>query len=67
MRIATGEIDETLSSEKAKNAAAVVLGRVGGQARAQALSAEKKAEIATNAANARWGKKKRHAPRRRPK
>lgn len=60
MRIATGEITETPSPETAKNAAAVELGRIGGRARAKKLSGKKKAEIATNAAQARWSKKRRH-------
>ena len=44
----------------AKNPAAVALGRLGGlkggKARAKALSAKKRAEIAKNAAMKRWGK-----------
>jgi hypothetical protein len=46
---------------KKKNAAAVALGRlggkVGGKARAEKLSDERKREIAQGAAAARWGKK----------
>ncbi|MBW7957197.1 MAG: hypothetical protein H3C68_04820 [Deltaproteobacteria bacterium] len=44
-----------------KNPAAVALGRLGGlkggKARAEKLSAKKRAEIAKKAAKARWGKK----------
>jgi hypothetical protein len=44
-----------------KNPAAVALGRLGGlkggKARAQSLSAKKRAEIAKKAAAARWSKK----------
>lgn len=57
MRIATGEIDEALN-EDGKNKAAVELGRKGGEARARSLSSRKKAEIASNAANTRWVKKR---------
>lgn len=59
MRIATGEIDEE-TPEPAKNSAAVALGRrgglKGGKARAAKLTPEKRAEIARNAAQARWDK-----------
>ena len=55
MRIATGEVARTEASTK--NAAAVELGRIGGTARAKALSAKKKSAIATSAANARWAKR----------
>jgi hypothetical protein len=60
MKIATGEIEETLT-EDGKNAAAVELGRKGGQARAANLSAKKKSAIATRAANARWAKRQRRS------
>jgi hypothetical protein len=56
MRIATGEVEETIQPETGKNAAAVELGRSGGRARAVALSAKKKRQIALSAANARWGR-----------
>jgi hypothetical protein len=56
MRIATGEIDETATTEDGKNAAAVALGRMGGKARAEGLSAKKRSEIAKKAAKSRWGK-----------
>jgi len=38
MKVATGEIAETLTDE-GKNAAAVTLGRKGGKARAESMSA----------------------------
>lgn len=67
MQIATGEIEESLT-EDGKSKAAVELGRKGGKARAAALSAKKKGEIATNAAQARWAKKRQATGRRgRPK
>jgi hypothetical protein len=53
-RIATGAIDETAATEHGKNAAAVALGRMGGKARAEGLSAKRRSEIAKKAAKARW-------------
>jgi hypothetical protein len=53
MKIATGEIEETLT-EDGKSKAAVELGRKGGAARAKNLSAKKRREIAKRAATARW-------------
>jgi hypothetical protein len=53
MRIATGEIEETLTAD-GKNAAAVALGRMGGKARAAALGKRKRKEIAQKAAKTRW-------------
>ena len=50
-KIATGEIEDERESA---SAAASILGRKGGKARAEKLSAEKKTEIARNAAKARW-------------
>jgi len=56
--IATGEVEdrESTPEEQGKNAAAVALGRKGGAARGQALSPEKRAEIARKAAKSRWHK-----------
>ncbi len=62
---ATGEAEaeDFLAKAEAegKNIAAVALGRLGGlkggKARAAKLSAEKRSEIATKAAKARWGGK----------
>jgi hypothetical protein len=54
-RIATGEIED-LTTDDGKNAAAVALGRMGGKARADGMSAKKRSEIAKKAAKARWGK-----------
>jgi hypothetical protein len=49
------------SDKPEKNPAAVALGRLGGKkggpARAKALTAKKRAEIAKRAALTRWGKK----------
>ena len=55
MKIATGEIAETLTDD-GKNAAAVALGRKGGLARASKLSARKRKEIAMKGALARHRK-----------
>jgi hypothetical protein len=55
-RIATGEIDETATTEDGKNAAAVALGRMGGKARAEGMTAKRRKEIAKKAAAKRWSK-----------
>jgi hypothetical protein len=52
-RIATGEIND-VTTDDGKNAAAVALGRMGGKARAAAMSAKRRSEIAKNAAARRW-------------
>ena len=54
-KIATGEIDD-LTTDDGKNAAAVALGRMGGQARAEGMSAKRRKEIARKAAVKRWSK-----------
>jgi hypothetical protein len=67
MRIGTGEVSEPDDYES-KNSAAVELGRSGGNARAKSLSAKRKREIASNAAQARWATKhQRYAGRGRSK
>ncbi len=53
-KIATGEIED-VTTEDGKNAAAVALGRMGGKARAEGMSARKRKEIAKKAAAKRWG------------
>ena len=53
MKIAAGEIEESLT-EDGKSKAAVELGRKGGVARARALSTRKRRDIAKKAAEARW-------------
>jgi hypothetical protein len=58
MRIATGEIDETATTEDGKNAAAVALGRMGGKARAEGMTAKRRKEIAKKAAKTRWKRPK---------
>lgn len=54
-RIATGEIDD-LTTADGKNAAAVALGRMGGKARAESMTAKRRREIAKKAAASRWSK-----------
>jgi len=56
MKIATGEIEEPPAAMR--NTAAAELGRMGGQARAKALSKKRRTEIAANAAKARWAKRR---------
>jgi hypothetical protein len=55
MRIATGE-EEDAKTDDGKDAAAVSLGRRGGEARASSLSKNKRSEIAKKAAATRWNK-----------
>lgn len=55
MRIATGEATEDVD-ENGKDKAAQSLGRRGGKARAEALTAKERAQIAKTAAKARWGR-----------
>jgi hypothetical protein len=52
-KIATGEIED-VTTDDGKNAAAVALGRKGGQARAAGLSKKRRREIAKQAAASRW-------------
>jgi hypothetical protein len=54
-KIATGEIDDP-TTDDGKNAAAVALGRMGGKARAEGMSAKRRKEIARKAAVKRWSK-----------
>ena len=54
MKIATGEIEESGTTEDGRSKAAVELGRKGGVARARALSTTKRRDIAKKAAEARW-------------
>ena len=56
MRIATGEIEELGETDDGKSKAAVELGRKGGRARADALSAKQRRAIAQRAAAKRWSK-----------
>jgi hypothetical protein len=53
MRIATGAIEDA-TTEDGKNPAAVELGRMGGKARAEGMTAKRRKEIAKKAAASRW-------------
>jgi hypothetical protein len=56
-KIAAGEItDQTETLPDGRNAAAVALGRMGGKARAEGMSAKRRKEIAKQAAESRWKK-----------
>ena len=57
MKIATRVTGKTLT-DAAKNKAAVELGRKGGAARAEKLSARQRSEIAKKAATARWANRR---------
>jgi len=56
MRIATRQITDDVPppKEEGKDPAAVALGRKGGKARAEGMSARRRKEIARKAAKARW-------------
>ena len=49
-----GERRAAAETDVGKNAAAVALGRLGGKARAEGMSARKRKEIARKAAVTRW-------------
>ena len=54
--VATGQVEDRppTPEEQGKDPAAAALGRKGGAARAKAMNAETRAEIARKAARARW-------------
>ena len=54
MRIAVGEEEDPPLPDSGKDAAAVSMGRKGGQARSEALTPKRRSEIAQKAAAARW-------------
>lgn len=54
-RIATGEIDDA-TPDDGKDNAAQARGRKGGEARAKAISSERRTEIARKAAAKRWSR-----------
>lgn len=54
MRIAVGEETDDVPVDDGKNKAAQELGRMGGKARAEGLSAKRRKEIARKAAKTRW-------------
>ena len=53
MRVLTGEIEESVPADDGKDKAAQELGRMGGKARAEAMSAKRRKEIAKKAAKVR--------------
>jgi len=53
-KFATGEIGDT-PEDDGKDKATQELGRKGGKARAEGITAERRAEIARKAAAKRWG------------
>jgi hypothetical protein len=53
-KIPTGEIVESTPPDDGKDPAAVALGRKGGKARAEGLSAKRRKEIAKKTAQKRW-------------
>jgi hypothetical protein len=55
-KIATGEVDDP-PPDDGKDPAAKALGKKGGEARAKAMTPERRAEIAKNAAESRWKNK----------
>jgi len=58
-KIATGEIEESGGAppDDGKDPAAVALGRKGGKARADGMTAKRRKEIAKKAAATRWSKR----------
>ena len=52
-KIATGEVEDTRDDV---SSAAAAMGKLGGKARAAAMTPERRAEIAKAAAAKRWGK-----------
>lgn len=56
MKIAVGEEADETSPDDGKNKAAQALGKLGGAARAKAMSARRRKEIAKQAAKSRWAK-----------
>lgn len=55
-KIAVGEEEEEFDGSDGKDPAAQTMGRKGGKARAESLSAKKRREIAKRAAATRWKK-----------
>ena len=56
MEIATGQREEEYASDEGKDKAAAELGRKGGKARAEGMTAKRRKEIARQAAAKRWAK-----------
>ena len=58
MKIATGEIEDTIPDD-GKDKAAQTLGRKGGRKRAENMTPEQRTEIARKAASMRWAARSR--------
>lgn len=60
--LSVGEAAETsnMPDDNGKDPAAVALGKKGGAARAASLSKKRRAEIATDAASARWKNRRKY-------
>ena len=56
MRIATGEETDPIPADDGKDPAAKALGKKGGEARANSMTSERRAEIAKIAALKRWSR-----------
>ena len=58
--IATGQVEDHAPTpeEEGKDPAAVAMGKKGGKARADSMTAERRAEIARKGAKSRWDSKK---------
>lgn len=56
MKIATGEVEDETEADDGKDKAAQSMGRRGGKARAEKLTAEQRSAIAKKAAKSRWKK-----------
>lgn len=57
-KIPTGEIEDATAQDSGKNQAAVEMGRKGGNARAERMTPEERAEAARKAAAKRWSKRR---------
>ena len=60
-KIATGEIEEEPEPERPHSQVRREAGKKGGKARAESLTMERRAELAANAAAARWEQPETHA------
>lgn len=56
MKMLTGEAEDVPPPDDGKDKAAQAMGRKGGKARAEKMTAERRAEIAKKAASTRWQK-----------
>jgi hypothetical protein len=56
VNLRVGEAEEAPPADEGKNPAAQALGKLGGKARAEGLSAKRRKEIAKKAAKSRWSK-----------